>query len=128
LNEGGAEAEQERPFLIEELRSGDGGGFLRAIEAEPPFVLTLNQVTGREKRQSVAEGAVGIPGERIQLVDRERKVGIGAQEGGDFRGTGFLDVYPGSAKRRVDGLQTAFRLFPAEGGLGRGPVGNCDQG
>ncbi len=44
LDEGAAQGEEHGAFQVELLRLGDGGGFLRAFEAQFPLVLALVQI------------------------------------------------------------------------------------
>ena len=128
LDEGAAQSEEHGAFQVELLRLGDGGGFLRAFEAQFALVPALVQIVEGDEGQQESKGTVRVAVEELELIHAERHVGIGPEEGGDFRGFGFGDIQLAGAQGGIGVFEAGFDLIPGEGSLGEGRQGSTCHG
>ena len=72
LHESVAQVEQQSALQVRLLRLGDGGALLGALQAQFALVLPLVQIAEGDQGKGIAERAVGIAGEGVELVDGRR--------------------------------------------------------
>ena len=123
LDERRAQVEQKVPLLIGILRDGDLGLLLRALPPQFALVPPLVQVVDRTRREGVSEGRIrartsvgrSLRRKWIDLVHRNRQVGVGAQIRRDLLRAGFIDTELRRLQRRITGLKMVANLSPGIG-------------
>src|SRR5262249_43703011 len=95
-------------------RDGDVGVFASALTAQVALAAAFHEVIDRKEPYGVSEGTIGIACDGIDLITRERDLGVGAEKCGDLLGAGLLDSDLVGAKGGIGCLEFALGFVPGE--------------